>query len=317
MTKLLLLLLLSFSFAACNSDSSSGSSCKSAVEAENADGSSDDCSLAPVAGESSGTSTSGGASTGGEASSGGSSGGEESTGGSSGGTETTGGTTGGGTETTGGSVSGGASTGGTTTGGTTSGGTTSGGTTTGGTSSGGSSSGGTTTGGLPNEAYTFDTNLQYFNFSVTRKTKILKAEDLVKLVIATEEFRTRVLNHTYNGVKTYVDNGGFSNAQIYQKILEGAESLQPAKNNAMDVEVEIYTDTTSNTVGYTYANSKRIWMNTKYFDQYTASSVSANLMHEWLHKLGFKHAVNYSTSRDYSVPYAIGRIVGDIARKNL
>ncbi len=132
--------------------------------------------------------------------------------------------------------------------------------------------------------------------------------------MATEEFRTAVLNHTYNGSKTFVDNGGFSNAQIYQKILDGAESLQPTKNNTMNMEVELYYAATS-TVGYTYANSKRIWVNTKYFNSNPVTSVSSNLFHEWLHKLGFKHAVSYSTSRDYSVPYAIGRIIGSLGKQ--
>lgn len=199
--------------------------------------------------------------------------------------------------------------------GTTNGGTT--GTTTGGTT--GSTSGGTeggSTGGttsLPNEAFTFDANLSFYNTSAAQEDKFLKAIEIIKEVIATEEFRTKVLNFTYGGKKTYVDNGGFTNAQIYQKILDGAETLQTSKDNEMDLEVEIYTASTS-TVGYTYANSKRIWVNTKFFNTYTAAGVAHNLFHEWLHKLGFKHASSYSTSRDSSVPYAIGNLVGDIGK---
>ena len=122
-----------------------------------------------------------------------------------------------------------------------------------------------------------------------------------------------VLNHTYNGNKTYVDNGGYTNAQIYQKILDGSETLQKIVDNEMDMEVELYYAATS-TVGYTYANSKRIWVNKKFFDGYTPAGVAHNLFHEWLHKLGFTHASTWSTSRDYSVPYAIGDIVGEIGK---
>jgi hypothetical protein len=203
---------------------------------------------------------------------------------------------------------------GTTTGGTTTGGTTgtSTGTTTGGTT--GTSTGTTTGTGLPNAAYTFDTNIMWVNTEITQQAKFDDAIEIIKKVVATEEFRTAVLNHTYNGTKTYVDNGGFTNSQIYQKILDGAETLQPTKNNTMNMEVELYYAATS-TVGYTYANSKRIWVNTKYFNTNSVTSVSANLFHEWLHKLGFKHASSYSTSRDYSVPYAIGRIIGSIGKQ--
>ena len=165
---------------------------------------------------------------------------------------------------------------------------------------------------IPPEAYSFDTNVIKLKMTRTQKNKIRNAEELIKEVIATPEFRSRVLNHEFNGVKTYVDNGGLTNAQIYKKILDGAETLQPVKNNRMDVEVALYFEE-SNTVGYTTTLSRRINMNTKYFNKYTPVSVSRNLMHEWLHKLGFKHQVNYTPSRDYSIPYAISKIVQDLA----
>ncbi|WP_408097131.1 hypothetical protein ACJVC5_19030 [Peredibacter sp. HCB2-198] len=199
---------------------------------------------------------------------------------------------------------------GSTTGSTTGGGTT--GSTTGGTT--GSTTGGTTggsTGGLPTEAYTFDTDIFFVNTTSTQQAKFDKAIEMIKAVVATETFRDRVLNHTYNGKKTFVDNGGYTNAQIYQKILEAAERLYPEKNNTMNMEVELYYAATS-TVGYTYANSKRIWVNTKYFNTNSTGGVAANLFHEWLHKIGFTHATSYSTSRDYSVPYAIGRMISSI-----
>ncbi|WPU64117.1 hypothetical protein [Peredibacter starrii] len=219
--------------------------------------------------------------------------------------ETTGSTDGGTTGSTTGTTTGGGTTG-STTGGTT--GSTTGGTT--GSTTGGSTTGGTT-GGLPTEAYTFDTDILFVNTTSTQQAKFDKAIEMIKAVVATEEFRSRVLNHTYNGKKTFVDNGGFTNAQIYQKILEAAEKLFPEKNNTMNMEVELYYAATT-TVGYTYANSKRIWVNTKYFNTNSTGGVAANLFHEWLHKIGFGHATSYSTSRDYSVPYAIGRMISSI-----
>jgi hypothetical protein len=162
-------------------------------------------------------------------------------------------------------------------------------------------------------AYSFDTDVSFFNTTVTQEEKFNAALEIIKRVIATEEFKERVLNHSYNGMKTFVDNRGFSNSQIYQKILEGAETLQPTKDNELDMEVELYYAAT-NTVGYTYPNTKRIWVNLKYFNSYTFAGVAHNLMHEWLHKLGFTHASTWSVSRDFSVPYAIGDIVGEIGK---
>lgn len=171
----------------------------------------------------------------------------------------------------------------------------------------------TDSGPLPSLAYSLDANINFYNFTLNDEQKMEKAIEIIKLVVATEEFRSRVLNHTYNGEKTFVDNKGLTNSQIYQMILDGAERLYPYKNNAMDAQVELYLDNT-NIVGYTYANTTRIWVNRKYFDTYTSAGVAHNLFHEWMHKLGFEHATVWSPSRDYSVPYSLGYLIGEIGQ---
>lgn len=168
-------------------------------------------------------------------------------------------------------------------------------------------------GELPNEALTFDTNLTLANFSNSQQDKVLKAAEILRQIVASEEFRDAVINHTYNGEKTFVDNGGLTNTQIYQRFLKGAEKLTPTQNNTLDAELELYYANTS-TIGYTYPNTKRIWMNTKYFNEYTQGQVAANLTHEWMHKLGFGHDSSYNTARSYSVPYALGYIVSKLAK---
>jgi hypothetical protein len=166
---------------------------------------------------------------------------------------------------------------------------------------------------VPTLAYYFEANVDFFKTTPQEEEKFEEAIRIIKQVVTSLEFKERVLNHTYNGVKTFVDNKGLSNAQIYRVILEGAETLNKVKNNTMDMEVELYYADTS-TVGYTTLNSPRIWVNKKYFYTFSVSGVASNLMHEWLHKLGFRHESTYSPSRDYSVPYAIGRIVRSLGR---
>lgn len=169
------------------------------------------------------------------------------------------------------------------------------------------------TGGVPNEALTFDTNISLVNFSRTREDKILEAAELLQKVVASEEFKDAVFNFTFEGKRQFVDSGGLSNAQVYQRLLEGAEKLSPARNNAMDIIVELYYEDT-NTIGYTKPETKKIWINTKYFDRFTPAQVAGNLMHEWLHKLGFGHDSVYNEARSSSVPYAIGYIITRFAR---
>ncbi|MBA2403573.1 MAG: hypothetical protein H0V66_02280, partial [Bdellovibrionales bacterium] len=144
--------------------------------------------------------------------------------------------------------------------------------------------------------------------------KVEKAIAIIKKVIASEEFKNKVINFTYGGKKTYVDNDGFSNEEIYQKLLDGSESLRPGNDHTMDLDLELYYSS-KNTVGYTYPSGLRIWMNTKYFDAYTPSEVAGNVFHEWTHKLGFGHASSYSVSRDSSVPYALGYLIEELGKK--
>jgi hypothetical protein len=168
---------------------------------------------------------------------------------------------------------------------------------------------------IPREALNWDADLYLINFNPAQEEKIRRAVDLIKKVIRTPEFRQRVLNYQYKGEKRFFDNHGFSNEEIYKKILDGAEIIgNTKKNNMMDVELELYHQKTR-TIGYTYPNTVRIWINKKYFNKYTPIKVADNLMHEWMHKLGFTHAVKWSKDRDHSVPYAIGYMVEELAAK--
>jgi hypothetical protein len=168
---------------------------------------------------------------------------------------------------------------------------------------------------VPAQAVSWDAELYMTNFSTQQEEKVRKAVSLIKKVISSKEFRDRVHNYTYNGSKAFFDNQGMTNEQVYQIILDGAEKMgNTTKNNTMDVELELYHQATT-TIGYTYPNTVRIWMNKKYFNKYTPIKVADNLMHEWMHKLGFTHATTWSKDRDHSVPYAIGYLVEELAAK--
>jgi hypothetical protein len=166
----------------------------------------------------------------------------------------------------------------------------------------------------PNLALTWDAKIKFVDFSRTQENKVLDAVELIKQVIATDEFKNAILNHKYKGKKTFVDNGGLTNAQIYKKILEASERLYPKKNNTMDVTLVTYR-VSANVIGYTLPSVNKIWMNTRYLNTFTPRQVASNLFHEWLHKLGFKHDYERTPERPYSVPYAVGYLVKKLAAK--
>lgn len=167
---------------------------------------------------------------------------------------------------------------------------------------------------VPAEALIFDIDANLTYFDSNDETKVQKAFAIIKKVVASKEFKDRVLNFSYGAKKTYVDNDGLTNAEIYQKLLDGSEELMPGIDHQMDLDLELYYSNRS-TVGYTYADGMRIWMNTKFFDSYTPAEVAGNVFHEWIHKLGFTHASSYSVSRDSSVPYALGYLIEELGKK--
>lgn len=166
---------------------------------------------------------------------------------------------------------------------------------------------------VPYEALSFDANVKLVNFNQRQEEKIQDAVELLKEVIASEEFKNKILNYRYNGQEKFHDTN-LSNAQVYQKILEGAEKLNPRKNNSLDITLKLYTES-QNVIGYTLPTVNMVWMNTKYFNYFTPADVTGNLMHEWLHKLGFGHDYKRTPQRPYSVPYAIGYLMKSLAKK--
>jgi hypothetical protein len=162
-------------------------------------------------------------------------------------------------------------------------------------------------------SFAFDANIEMVNFDSKDQSKILKAIKVIKKVMSSSEFKKRILEHTFEGERKFLDNKGHSNEQILQIILEGAEELHPIKNGQMDIELELM-ESKSQTVGHTYPDTKRIWINRRYFNSFTTAEIANNLFHEWLHKLGYDHASHYSTERNFSVPYAIGTLVGELAK---
>jgi hypothetical protein len=170
---------------------------------------------------------------------------------------------------------------------------------------------------VPDDAYTFDFNVETFKMDRVNEEKILDSVELLRMVFSSPEFKQSILKHKLNGRYGFAHNKGLSNSKIYQRILEGMEKLHPYENNAMDVEVELYSDYDSQVIGFTKPSTKRIWMNNKFFDHHDPAEVASHLTHEWLHKLGFDHEKKRSETRKYSVPYAVGYIVKDIATRIL
>lgn len=149
------------------------------------------------------------------------------------------------------------------------------------------------------------------NFKPSEITKITKAGGILEEVVNSQEFKNKVLNHSYNGKKQFVDTA-LTNEQVYEKVMKGAESYKKEDNGKIDISLTMYYSSAS-TIGYTTAGSDMVFLNRKFHDTYDSYEQTSNLYHEWTHKLGFEHAQKWSKPRDYSVPYALGSIVKELS----
>jgi len=149
------------------------------------------------------------------------------------------------------------------------------------------------------------------NFNEEQTEKMIESLKRLKVVINSEEFRTRIIEHTFKEEYTFVDNGGYTNEDIYNILMTGEEILIPGADQEMDIDVTMYYKNNS-TVGYTYKNTVRTWVNAKFFYRHSFGDVAANVTHEWTHKLGFDHDYKNNSERPYSVPYAVGKIMAEL-----
>lgn len=163
----------------------------------------------------------------------------------------------------------------------------------------------------PSQGQELTVNAFLREFSPEQEDKMRRALERLKIVVNSKEFKEAVLSHTYQGETTFVDNKGMSNVEVYQAIMAGVETLNDELDHEMDLDITLYYSNNS-TVGYTYPNTTRVWVNNKFFAGYSLSKVAANAMHEWLHKIGFGHDYNRTARRAYSVPYAVGTIVRNL-----
>lgn len=149
------------------------------------------------------------------------------------------------------------------------------------------------------------------DFTPEKEQKMQEALRRMKVVINSKKFKEDVLAHTYEGQRMFVDSNGLSNEEVYEVIMRGVETLNGDEDEEIDVDITLYYANNS-TVGYTYPNVNRIWVNDKFFTTNSYGKVAANIVHEWTHKLGFDHAFNRTNNRNFSVPYGVQKIIENL-----
>lgn len=151
--------------------------------------------------------------------------------------------------------------------------------------------------------------------------KLKKAISILPEVINSEEFKRKILTYKQpNGLKSFANNylwtdssKRLSNEEIYQILMRGHEKTIPRTLQEMNLNIDKYF-VDNYVIGYTIpSSSKWINVNWKYYSYFQVDQMVNNIVHEWIHLLGFLHGENPGQE----VTYVAGKIAGNIARKLL
>jgi len=158
------------------------------------------------------------------------------------------------------------------------------------------------------------------NANQLQKDLYMTCIGLVETVINSKTFKSRVLEYKWiddNGVVhgRFKENNGLNNEGVYNLFMSGKDKFNPLPDGDLDLAVELYNNKWSRVKGYTYGNTYLTWINVKFWKgikEKILALIGGNLVHEYLHNVGFGHAFKFNSTRKHSVNYAIGRIVEEL-----
>ena len=126
----------------------------------------------------------------------------------------------------------------------------------------------------------------------------------VEVVVNSMEFKDRVVAMKFTTTKR-------TGHEVIAFMDVGSETLTPDPNFMWDWGVGFYYKKGTRVIGWTNGKIPTVWINKAKFDYMSDPEIAANIVHEYLHKLGFDHA----SAKDHkSVPYAVGYLVRELMK---
>ncbi len=107
--------------------------------------------------------------------------------------------------------------------------------------------------------------------------------------------------------------------ELYTLIMSGWDKFDQTKDGDVDLKSHLHYKRWSRAIGHTYPSTFKTWMNTKFWtgsETDIVALIAGNIVHEYMHNLGFDHAFDWNPTRQFSVPYAIGTIVRQLVDKS-
>tara|TARA_B100001971_G_C18268010_1_gene596174 strand:+ start:22773 stop:23297 length:525 start_codon:yes stop_codon:yes gene_type:complete len=154
---------------------------------------------------------------------------------------------------------------------------------------------------------------------ICESEKIDRAREKLEVIINSDTFKEKVRNYISYGKKQFIQNNGFSNEEVLQRLLEGSEILNKRIDYLWEVHLTIikrpWYKRFSSVNGFTYPNTLEIKIYRDSFNSMSDAFLAAFMAHEQCHNLGFEHDFRRTARRPFSVPYAVGGIISKLIRE--
>ena len=167
-----------------------------------------------------------------------------------------------------------------------------------------------------------------FPKNVSQKKKFVKAISLLETILNSESFKSKVLSYKRgsNGKREFQKaylwkdaSKTMTNEEVLKVILEGNEKMRPHTFGEMNINSYVKVCKWWEKVGIwcrkvigstSPGNSRWIKLNWKFYKSFGTHQMVSNMVHEWIHLLGFLHGGEHMHEE---VPYVLGRIAGEVA----
>lgn len=148
------------------------------------------------------------------------------------------------------------------------------------------------------------------------RDRMMFAIEMVREIVNSDTFKEMVIGYTNeNGQRAFTRNQGLSNEEVYLRLMEGREVVEQDTPGEMNLHIKRYRPwwPWSKVIGYTkIGKSKFMYVNWRKYKHFDSIAMASNIVHEWIHLMSFRH----DSAQDHdSVPYAIGYITGELAKK--
>lgn len=125
-----------------------------------------------------------------------------------------------------------------------------------------------------------------------RKNKMLACRIEMLTILKSNLFMKKILEMPEKWTRGDSNSSVFKNLnnnQIYEKLMESREETSKKKDFVANIKIATYR-TIANVVGFMTPFKPTIYVNTRYFDNFSRKKVGSNATHEWAHTLGGRHS---------------------------